>query len=111
MMVTLNVSQNIFDAAKLRVEQNIAWKLNPSANEIRDWLENRVNPTTTSEWTKATTTTSQDTSSSTTSTSSTPTTSASTTTTEGNANKVKMNNIFFMIFPVIIIFHIFQMSH
>lgn len=55
MMTNLNVTKSIVDAATQKIEQNIAWKSSASASDIRDWFENRVNPSTATESTPTTT--------------------------------------------------------
>lgn len=47
MMVKLNVTQKTVDSTKEIIKGNIAWKSSSSVNDIREWLENHFNPSST----------------------------------------------------------------
>lgn len=104
MMTNLNVTKSIVDAATQKIEQNIAWKSSASANDIRDWFENRVNPSTATESTP--TTTDQPSTVTSTSTVSTSTTTTTTTTTmtnvPGSASKLGYASGIFSIVLIVI---------
>lgn len=89
MMTHLNVSEHIVEATTKKIEQNIAWKSSANANDIRKWLENRVNPSTVTE--SSTTTTDQ-----TSTVTSTSTVRTSTTNAPGSASKTACGKIFFL---------------
>lgn len=97
MMTYLNVTENIVEASTTKIEQNMAWKSSSSVNDIRDWLENRVNPSTVTESTTITTTTANQTSSDSTVTS-TSTVSTSTTNAPGSASKKGYNKMLLIVF-------------
>ena len=102
MMTNLNVSEHIVEAATRKIEQNIAWKSSASANDIREWLKNRANPSTVTE--SSTTTTDQ-----TSTITSTSTVRISTTNAPGSASKTACGKIlvlmiFVVVFPGIIKF-------
>lgn len=101
MMTNLNVTKSIVDAATQKIEQNIAWKSSASANDIRDWFENRVNPSTATESTP--TTTDQPSTVTSTSTVSTSTTTTTTMTdVPGSASKLGYASGIFSIVLIVI---------
>lgn len=91
-MARVNVTETVVESTTELIKRNIAWKSSSSANDIREWLENRYNPSTPTEST--TTTTSSSTSTSSTTNGQTTSTEQTTTTTQqsvapGSANSLR----------------------